>query len=412
MSATSSSQSELGSPHDGTLDATTGMDPIQAEILLLSRSVQDIRPQEARCDDTRPIRERLPLTLSSWRLPPAEYGGFETAGEAIWELLRPFFNERGYTLWRREFACIFGPEGDGDSEDTGEYSSGFGYATSHRGLGPGVGSVNDLFAFEQLNPLCMPAHKADGRDVVIRVLAIGSHGREHIDILKVISKGPYAFLNDNHAIPILDLPCFDNIVFGVFPKIGYRMQDAYRYWTHNSVGDVLDMILQCLEGLAFIHGMKIAHRDAFKDNFLVQWHPESLSAGHIPRSRPRVFLTDFEVAVMFPNETALKDCLVNGFPIGGSYADDVKSYTRPVPPEVHSGNPYDPFKLDVWQFGTSLDDFKSTIPAVDRILEDLRLPDAAARLSSFHALEYLSEAIAELTPKTLMLPPVTPPRPS
>ncbi|KAI0647596.1 hypothetical protein C8Q79DRAFT_637427 [Trametes meyenii] len=57
-------------------------------------------------------------------------------------------------------------------------------------------------------------------------------------------------------------------------------------------------------------------KDAFKDNFLVQWHPESLSAGHIPRSRSRVFLTDFEVAVMFSTETPLKDCLFSGFPIG------------------------------------------------------------------------------------------------
>lgn len=36
-------------------------------------------------------------------------------------------------------------------------------------------------------------------------------------------------------------------------------------------------------------------------------------------------------------------------------------YFRRAPHEVLSGNPYDPFKLDVWQFGTSLSDFKVSV---------------------------------------------------
>ena len=28
------------------------------------------------------------------------------------------------------------------------------------------------------------------------------------------------------------------------------------------------------------------------------------------------------------------------------------------PPELHTGKPYDPFKLDVWQLGTTFNDFK------------------------------------------------------
>lgn len=92
----------------------------------------------------------------------------------------------------------------------------------------------------------------------------------------------------------------------------------------------------------------------------MQWYPESLKAGRVARSRPRVFLGDFEVAVMFPHTTPLDECLVVGYPTGGSYPEDTKLYARPVPPEVASGQPYDPFKLDVWQFGTGLDDFKAS----------------------------------------------------
>lgn len=36
-------------------------------------------------------------------------------------------------------------------------------------------------------------------------------------------------------------------------------------------------------------------------------------------------------------------------------------YSRDVPPEVKSGEPYDPFKLDVWQLGTGISDFKVDI---------------------------------------------------
>ncbi|EIW57212.1 uncharacterized protein TRAVEDRAFT_48261 [Trametes versicolor FP-101664 SS1] len=53
------------------------------------------------------------------------------------------------------------------------------------------------------------------------------------------------------------------------------------------------MVLQCLEALAFLHSMKVAHRDAFKDNFLVQWHPGSLATNQRATSRPRVLLTLF-----------------------------------------------------------------------------------------------------------------------
>ncbi|KAJ3000185.1 hypothetical protein NUW54_g6824 [Trametes sanguinea] len=126
---------------------------------------------------------------------------------------------------------------------------------------------------------------------------------------------------------------------------------------------------------------------------------------HVIGTRPRVYSTDFEVAVKFPSGVPFEECRVSGYPTGGSYPEDTKLYARPVPPEIPSGIPYDPFKLDVWQFGTSLSDFKSSIPSIDRILEDLRLPDAAARPSSFDALRAVSKILADMTPNALMIPP-------
>ena len=40
---------------------------------------------------------------------------------------------------------------------------------------------------------------------------------------------------------------FEDIVFGIFPKVGGEMLDAFGCWPNNSVGDILDMLMQMLE---------------------------------------------------------------------------------------------------------------------------------------------------------------------
>ena len=40
---------------------------------------------------------------------------------------------------------------------------------------------------------------------------------------------------------------FEDIIFGLFPKAGDTMGRAYCSWPRNSVGDVIDMLMQALE---------------------------------------------------------------------------------------------------------------------------------------------------------------------
>ena len=63
----------------------------------------------------------------------------------------------------------------------------------------------------------------------------------------------------------------------------------------------------------------------------------------VPITRPRVFLTDFEMAHEFPEDVPPEERLLTGLPIDG--------YQRPVPPEVASSEPYDPFKVDIFCLG-------------------------------------------------------------
>ena len=37
---------------------------------------------------------------------------------------------------------------------------------------------------------------------------------------------------------------FDDIIFGVFPKVGADMTDAFYFLPKNSVGDFIDMFMQ------------------------------------------------------------------------------------------------------------------------------------------------------------------------
>ncbi|CDO75225.1 hypothetical protein BN946_scf184895.g5 [Trametes cinnabarina] len=335
-------------------------------------------------------RDQLPATLQLWRQPlVTDDDDYQEAENAVWEPLQPLFEERGYKLWVYNFGSLFSP----GPEESAEVSSGFAYASPHRGGGEVPGSVWDIFEFLSMNALCRPARTKEGRDVVIRVLAVGHRGSDHADILRTIARGCLAFYSNNHTIPLLDTVEFEDITFGIFPKVGFRVEEAYGYWAKNSVGDIVDMLRQCLE-------------DAFKDNFLVQWHPESLLAGHPAHSMPRVYLTDFEVAILFPQSATYEDCVASGIPMGGSFPDDPTRYKRPVPPDVASGETYNAMKLDVWQLAKSFENFQSTIPEIDKLLECMRDPDSARRPDSALALSDLTDILSAIPLKSLHIPPV------
>ena len=41
---------------------------------------------------------------------------------------------------------------------------------------------------------------------------------------------------------------FEDIVFGIFPKVGADVMYAFgRFWRNNSVGDITDILMQMLE---------------------------------------------------------------------------------------------------------------------------------------------------------------------
>ncbi|TRM60614.1 hypothetical protein BD626DRAFT_549594 [Schizophyllum amplum] len=221
-------------------------------------------------------------------------------------------------------------------------------------------------------------------------MALGQDGQDQLDIWRDLATAPRALLSDNHTLPLMREFNIGHIRLGVFPRVSESLSWVYLEGSQNSVGDVLDMILQALEGLAYIHSLGIAHRDAFKTNFLVQFWPESLITGVVP-------------AVRFPEDCPPSDRVCTGLPLAGSITD---GYRRNLIPEMLSGEPYDPFKLDVWQLATSLVDFDSTLGPVEAVLDDMASMDPTYRLTANEALSRLRAYIESVPPKSLLFPPV------
>ncbi|TFK31896.1 hypothetical protein BDQ12DRAFT_744414, partial [Crucibulum laeve] len=137
------------------------------------------------------------------------------------------------------------------------------------------------------------------QDVLMHGLVVRNEGHRHFTILQRISTSRNTFLSKNHCLPMLTEIVPEDIVFGVFPK-AYGSLD-------NLVGDILDMLLQALEALCSIHNLGKAHRDAFLDNFLIQWNPEFLLTMKMSLSCPWVYLIDFKFAIEFPDESQQKE---------------------------------------------------------------------------------------------------------
>ncbi|TFK89436.1 hypothetical protein K466DRAFT_486875 [Polyporus arcularius HHB13444] len=237
----------------------------------------------------------------------------------------------------------------------------------------------------------------EGHNVAIRIMSVRDEGKEQLQILRRIARGDLSLCTENHVAPLWDEVEIGYFRFAITPFIGHKMSYCYGAWAKNSVGDIVDMIIQALEALKFLHQEGIAHRDAEKDNFMVQWHPESLAAMQVPTCRPRVFIIDFETAHEFPLDTPEEERRLTGPPW-----DD---YLRDLAPEIALG-PYDPFKVDVWQLAHSLSDFKSSVAEIDAVLETLRVGDPACRPTAAEARDQLAAVVHGLPPVSLLIRPV------
>ena len=92
----------------------------------------------------------------------------------------------------------------------------------------------------------------EGRDLVCRLIVIHDEGHECLKALRRLATGANTLLADNHVLPMVRELHFEDIVCGLFPLTGPSMADSFgptAYFVKNSVGDIMDMLLQALEVL-------------------------------------------------------------------------------------------------------------------------------------------------------------------
>ncbi|KAK7691874.1 hypothetical protein QCA50_005278 [Cerrena zonata] len=348
--------------------------------------------------NTKRLRVKLPKNLALWRSPGEDVDDEDS--EAIWRTLDPLLRQHGLEQW------IYGGLSYLDAPgDSVRMPRGYAYIGPSRASGEGnVGTARSLSRMQYLNATFRIVRTKDGHDVTVRPIRLGNEGIEHLRILRKIATGPLALLSNNHTLPMAGTIDFEDVTLGIFPLTGNDMDRAFKFWPKNSVGDVVDMILQALEGLAFLHEQRIAHRDANISNFVVEYHPESLRTMTVATSRPRVYIVDFETSVAFPEELPFESCVCVGVPTG----ETITEWARALPPEVTSRELYSPFKLDVWQFGYSFTGsytYRTTIAVIDDILINLVNDDVGHRPSAKEALSMLRSVVSKMAPIDLLIPP-------
>lgn len=81
----------------------------------------------------------------------------------------------------------------------------------------------------------------------MRIAAIGEVGRHHVEILRKLARGTKSLLTNNHVVPLWNEVHHEDLAFIVSPYVGGSLRECYGWWAKNSVGDIVDMILQALE---------------------------------------------------------------------------------------------------------------------------------------------------------------------
>ena len=83
-----------------------------------------------------------------------------------------------------------------------------------------------------------------------RVVVVGEDGKNFLEALHRLATSPSTFFSDSGVLPMLQEIQWLDITFCLFPLSGVNLSEVCgdsAYWNKNSVGDLMDILLQALE---------------------------------------------------------------------------------------------------------------------------------------------------------------------
>ncbi|KAF9047866.1 hypothetical protein BJ165DRAFT_1468550 [Panaeolus papilionaceus] len=337
-----------------------------------------------------PNRSELPHTMEDWRVLFDFDKQLSNPIKAKWYLLKDYFEAQyGVLLWSNEgMVSQRAPLMDARLPKPNGYNT-----LSH------CNTDKCISRWPRWCPRNGAQHVARTKascDVMVRIMSSGGTGENYRDAMRYLNQTPDILLSTNHVLPMLVEMVFEDISFGVFPKLDGTLWHAFDSSFSNSVEDILYMIMEALEGVAYLHAHRVAHQDLFLLNFVVQWQPESMiERGKV---RPRVWIIDFEDSVMFAEDTDRADMKVAKFP------RVLEVCARPLAPEVFKPEPYCPFSLDVWQLAQDLKAFDYGFNEVTQIFDDMSKDAPEERISADEALRRLDSFVRSQAPVVFHTP--------
>ncbi|KAI0800214.1 kinase-like domain-containing protein [Fomes fomentarius] len=157
----------------------------------------------------------------------------------------------------------------------------------------------------------------------------------------------------NHCVPILDVISdpFDHVTSLVVMPYLRPFNDPEFY----NIGELVDFIDQTMEGLAFMHRHRVAHRDISLPNIMMDARP-LFPGGHHP---VQIHYTPdglYEVSPLTRYEHPVQYYIID-FDLSTRFPPDAPTYVvgdvgrDTEVPELSNDVPYDPFKVDVFSLG-------------------------------------------------------------
>ncbi|KAJ3500021.1 hypothetical protein NMY22_g19401 [Coprinellus aureogranulatus] len=269
-----------------------------------------------------PIKEENKAVLRPFTNPEEDVPDWrQRPYEEIWVTLYPFLLSRGYTL-RPRYHPEWVPSWMGDPDP-------FAAFLSEDGI-PSRENVVD-------------AVREDGFKVFLKRIELET---EELEIGIYLSSKPRVDDRRNHCAPALDIvliPACETHVIIVMPLLYEHIHLPFR-----RVGELLEMGLQLSECLEFLHEHGIAHRDFCLYNIMIDptrllpkgFHPFEQHAPPEGRRPNRYYVIDFGMSEKYDTRE-------------GALSIGVLGQDRSVP-EMSNTVPYNPFPMDVYQFGNML----------------------------------------------------------